>query len=81
MEKNQIMIRNQGRLRVRSLLLTDVIALYGILAAVLLVYKALGADYSLSILGDLWPLPAAAVLCNLFARVYCGSFLDPGGGC
>ncbi|MBO4633062.1 MAG: undecaprenyl-phosphate galactose phosphotransferase WbaP [Lentisphaeria bacterium] len=75
------MIRNQGRLRVWCLLLTDIIALYAILAAVLIFYKLLGADYSLSILGDLWPLPAAVVLCNLFARVYCGSFLYPGGGC
>ena len=81
MEKNQIMIRNQGRLRVWSLLLTDIMALYGILAAVLVFYRLLGADYSLLILGDLWPLPAATVLCNLFARVYCGSFLYPGGGC
>lgn len=81
MEKTTLTIRNQGRLRVWCLLLTDLAALYGILAAVLYVYKWLGADYSLRILADLWPLPLAAILCNVFARVYCGSFLYPGGGC
>ena len=81
MEEEKIKIRNQGRLRVWCLLLTDIAALYGILAVVLYLYKQLGADYSLWILTDLWPLPLAAVLCNLFARVYCGSFLYPGGGC
>ena len=70
-----------GRSRVCFLMLTDAVALYGILAAVLCVYRWLGGDYSLSILADLWPLPAAVVLCNIFARVYCGSVLHPGGGC
>ncbi len=74
-------VRNQGRLRVWCLLITDVLALYGILTAVLCLYKQFGGDYSLAILADLWPLPAAVVACNLFARVYCGSFLYPGGGC
>ena len=81
MEKAKLTIRNQGRLRVWCLLLTDLVALYGILAAVLCIYKWLGGDYSLKILADLWPLPLAAVLCNMFARVYCGSFLYPGSGC
>ena len=81
MEKDQMTVRNQGRLRVWCLLMTDVVALYGILTAVLCVYKQFGGDYSLMILMDLWPLPAAVVICNLFARVYCGSFLYPGGGC
>jgi Undecaprenyl-phosphate galactose phosphotransferase WbaP len=81
MEKDQVKVRNQGRIRVWALLVTDILALYGILAAVLFVYKQFGGDYSLAILADLWPLPAAAVVCNLFARVYCGSFLYPGGGC
>ena len=71
----------QGRVRVWSLVLTDAVSLYGILAAVLAVYQWLGGDYSLSILADLWPLPVAVVICNIFARVYCGSFLYPGGGC
>ena len=81
MEEVKVKIRNQGRLRVWCLLLTDVVSLYGILAAVLCIYKGFGADYSLMILADLWPLPLAVLLCNLFARVYCGSFLYPGGGC
>ena len=81
MEKDQVKVRNQGWLRVWCLVLTDVFALYGILAAVLCIYKRFGGDYSLAILADLWPLPLAAVICNLFARVYCGSFLYPGGGC
>ncbi len=81
MEKAKLTIRNQGRLRVWCLLLTDLLVLYGILAAVLCVYKWLGGDYSLIILADLWPLPLATVLCNIFARVYCGSFLYPGSGC
>ena len=81
MEKDQITVRNQGRLRVWCLLMTDILALYGILTVVLCVYKQFGGDYSLAILADLWPLPAAVVVCNLFARVYCGSFLYPGGGC
>ena len=81
MEEIKMKIRNQGRLRVWTLLLTDVIGLYGILAVVLVVYKQFGADYSLWILTDLWPLPLAVVLCNIMARIYCGSFLYPGGGC
>ena len=81
MEEVKLKIRNQGRLRVWCLVLTDVVSLYGILAAVFCLYQQFGADYSLMILTDLWPLPLAAVLCNLFARVYCGSFLYPGGGC
>ena len=81
MEKEKLTVRNRGRLRVWCLLLTDLAVLYGILAAVLCTYKFLGADYSLKILTELWMLPLATVLCNLLARVYCGSFLYPGGGC
>ena len=81
MEKNKIIVRNHGNFRVWCLILTDVLALYGILAAVLYAYQQCGGDYRMTIVADLWPLPLAAVLCNLFARIYCGSFLYPGGGC
>ena len=47
MEEIKIKIRNQGRLLVWCLLLTDVIGLYGILTAVLVAYKQFGAEYSL----------------------------------
>ena len=81
MEKNKMIVRNQGVLRVWSLVVTDILTLYGILSIVLFIYKKCGGLYSLTIIADLWPLPLAAVLCNLFARIYCGSFLYPGGGC
>ena len=81
MEKNKMIVRNQGVLRVWSLVVTDILSLYGILSIVLFIYKKCGGLYSLTIIADLWPLPLAAVLCNLFARIYCGSFLYPGGGC
>ena len=74
-------IRNQGHFRVWCLLLTDVVVLYGILSAVLAVYQRFGGQYSLKILLELWPLPLVVVLCNVFARVYGGSFLYPGAGC
>lgn len=72
---------NHGRFRVAVLLLTDVITLYGILALVLFVYKCFGGEYDLMILLDLWLLPVAVVLCNIFSRLYCGSLLYPGAGC
>ncbi len=72
---------NHGRFRVAVLLLTDIITLYGILALVLLIYKSFGGEYDLMILLDLWLLPAAVVLCNIFSRLYCGSLFYPGAGC
>ncbi len=72
---------NHGRFRVAVLLLTDIITLYGILALVLFIYKCFGGEYDLMILLDLWLLPVAVVLCNIFSRLYCGSLLYPGAGC
>lgn len=79
-EKTMIM-KNQGRLRVWILLLSDLVALYGILAVVLFCYQCAGADYSLTVLKDLWPLPLAVMMCNQISRLYGGSFFYPGAGC
>ncbi len=67
-------------LRPAALLVSDLVCIAAVTAAVLWGYRQLGGNYPMKVLVLLWPLPLLIAVFNLFSRLYCGSFFYPGAG-
>ena len=80
MEKKMTLQRFYGYLRIFLLILTDYVAVYGLLVLSLFIYYCLGGKYSMMIALDFLLFPFVFIIINSFSRLYGGSIFYPGLG-